>query len=155
MKQMILAAMCIAILSTGTDGECKLNLKLGAKIPANCLALEGEELKLLATHPGQLRPFIERIVRKVKYAIAYDEKTHRIKYIHTVDQAFRTANGLHVGSQIKVTREQVSGGFGGWYTFGGRTSDGWDIIIPDVDSDDWESDEIRTVMVSGFKKGGN
>ena len=92
----------------------------------------------------------------MKYTIAFDEETHHIKYIHTSDSAFRTANRLRIGTQIKVTQKQITGGYGGWYTFAGRTPDGWDIIVEDIALlNDWKEGETRSVTIGGFKKGGN
>ena len=59
------------------------------------------------THPGHLRPFIERSVAGVKYIIAFDSKTREIKYTHTIDPDFRTTNGLQVGGEIPLKREQL------------------------------------------------
>src|SRR5215831_12840125 len=73
--------------------QCNIKLKIGARLPVKCLPTEDEGDKLVATHPSQSRPFIDRVVGGVKYTIAFDEETHHIKYIHTIDRAFRTANG--------------------------------------------------------------
>ena len=156
MKFLLVATLCLCMLSFTTAADCKLNLKIGARIPVNCLPGQDEESQLIATHPSQLRPYIKRTVSGIEYIVAYDEDTRRIKYIQTNDKAFRSTNGLQVGAEIKVSEEQVSGGCCGWYTFGGRTPDGWDIIIADdVVVSPWQKGEIRIVMISGFKKGGN
>ena len=56
--------------------------------------------RLIATHPSQLRPYIEVTIEDVDYLIAYDEKTRKIKYIVTSDKDFRTKKGLKVGDYI-------------------------------------------------------
>ncbi|MFN0109256.1 MAG: hypothetical protein ACKVZH_10425 [Blastocatellia bacterium] len=161
LKSLFLVVFGITALSSTVSAQCKFDLKIGAKIPAKCLPKKSEERKYIATHPSQLRPFIEQKVDGVKYTVAFDEETRRIKYIHTVDRAFRTVNGLQVLSRIEVTKEQITGGFGGWYTFAGQTPDGWDIIVasPLLPSDekksDWKKDEVKTMTIAGFKKGGN
>jgi hypothetical protein len=154
-KSLLLAMVCIAVYSAAAIAQCNIKLKIGARLPIKCLPTEDEGDKHVATHPSQFRPFIERVVGGVKYTIAFDEETHHIKYIHTIDRAFRTANGLRIGSQIKVSLKQITGGDGGWYTFAGRTPDGWDIIIASGALDDRKEGETRTVIVGGFKKGGN
>lgn len=154
MKLLIIVTLWIVMLSTITAAQCKLSPKLGAKIPAKCLPQEDDGQPRIAIAASDSRPFIQGIFRSVRYIVAYDEDTRRIKYIQTLDRVFRTANGLHVGSQIKVTQDQISGGCCGWYTFAGRTPDGWDIIIPNVDANDWKAGETRTVVIAGFKKSG-
>jgi hypothetical protein len=154
-KSLLLALVCIAACSTASIAQCNIRLKIGARLPVKCLPTEDEGDKRVATHPSQFRPFIERVVGGVKYTIAFDDETHHIKYVHTIDRAFRTAKGLRIGSQIKASLKQITGGYGGWYTFAGRTPDGWDIIIADGALNDWKEGETRTVTVGGFKKGGN
>jgi len=154
-KSLLLAVVCIAAYSAAAIAQCNIKLKIGARLPVKCLPTEDEDEKRIATHPSQSRPFIERMVGGVKYIIAFDEETHRIKFIHTIDRAFRTANGLRPGSEIKVPLKQITGGYGGWYTFAGRAPDGWDIIIDDLSLNDWKEGETRTVIIVGFKKGGN
>ena len=153
MRALLLVLICIVALSPVAVAQSKLSLRVGAKIPTKYLPSEDEDTNYVATHPSQFRPFIERTIAGVKYTIAFDEDTHRIKYIHTTDRAFRTAHGLRVGSQITVARKQITGGFGGWYTCAGRTSEGWDIIVADLS--DWKEGATRMVVIGGFKKGGN
>ncbi len=155
MKSLLLASACLAAFSTVTVAQCNIKLRIGARVPVKCLPTGDEDNKYVATHPSQFRPFIERAIASVKYTIAFDEETHHIKYIHTSDRTFRTANGLRIGSQIKVSLKQITGGDGGWYTFAGRTSDGWDIIIAAEPLNDWKEGETRMVIIGGFKKGGN
>jgi hypothetical protein len=155
MKSLLLALFCLAAFATASVAQCNLKLRIGAQVPVKCLPTGDEDNKYVATHPSQFRPAIERVVGRVKYTIAFDDDTHHIKYIHTSDRAFRTANGLRIGSQIKVSLKQITGGDGGWYTFAGRTSDGWDVIIADQPLNDWKEGETRMVTVGGFKKGGN
>lgn len=156
MKSLVFVLMCTVAFSTATVAQCKIHLRIGAKVPVKCLPSQGEDTRYVATHPSQSRPFIERIVAGVNYTIAFDEETHHIKYIHTIDRAFRAPHRLRIGSQIKVTRKQITGGYGGWYTFAGRTQDGWDIIVADIASfKDWKEGEMRLVTIGGFKKGGN
>jgi opacity protein-like surface antigen len=155
MKSLLLVSVCIAAFSTATAAQCNIKLRIGAKVPVKCLPTEDDETRYVATHPSTFRPFIERVVAGVTYTIAFDEDTHQIKYIHTIDRAFRTSNGLRIGSHIRVSAKQITGGYGGWYTFAGRTPDGWDIIIADEPLNDWKEGETRMVTVGGFKKGGN
>jgi hypothetical protein len=154
-RSLLLALVCIASCSTAAIAQCKINLKIGASLPVKCLPTEDEDKPRVATAPAQSRPFIKRVVGGIKYMIAYDDETHRIKFIHTVDRAFQTKNGLRVGYQIKVSRKQITGGCCGWYTFAGSTPDGWDIIISPENLDDWREGETRTVAIGAFKKGGN
>lgn len=155
MKSLFLATIFGVMLSGTAVAQCKLQLKIGAKISAKCLPNKDEALDRVATAPSQSRPFIKLKIAGVQYTVAFDEETRRIKYIHTSDRTFRTVNGLQAGSQIKVTQEQLTDGFGGWYTFAGQTPDGWDVIVGTDLLNDWKKGEVRTLTIGGFKKGGN
>lgn len=154
-RSVILVAICVVLLSATGFAQCKVDLKIGSKIPAKCLPNKNKSRSYIATAPSQMRPSFELKIDGIKYTIAFDEETRKIKFIHTLDRAFRTVNGLQPGSQVKVTQEQLSGGFGGWYTFAGQTPDGWDIIVGTPSTDDWKEKETKTLIIGGFKKGGN
>ena len=109
MKVLCSIVVCVIAFASIGVAQSDIKLKVGAKLPRK-YALESEGQ--MATHPSQLRPFIKKTIARVKYTIAFDEENRKIRYIHTVDRAFRTANGLHIGSKIKVTRKQVHS-FGG------------------------------------------
>jgi hypothetical protein len=155
-KVLFLTLICAVTLATIVVAQSDLKLKIGAKLPHKYLPREDEEERRIATNTSQSRPFIEKAIAGVKYTIAYDEQTRKIRYIHTLDRAFRTKNGLHVGSNIEVTREEIHS-FGGWYTFAGTTPDGWQIISAKDESSlgEWKEGETKTITIGGFSKGGN
>lgn len=154
MKVLAALIVCLVSISSIAVAQSDIKLKIGAKLPRRYV-LESEG-HLMATHPSQLRPFVEKTIARVKYAIAFDQDNRQIRYIHTVDRAFRTANGLRVGSQIKVTRKQIHS-VGGWYTFAGTTPDGWQIISAQDEASlgEWKESERKTISIGGFSKGGN
>jgi hypothetical protein len=153
MKVLVSFVVCVVALTSVGVAQSDIKLKIGAKLPRQyVLEFAGQ----IATHPSQFRPFIKETIAHVKYTIAFDEENRKIRYIHTVDRAFRTANGLHVGSEIKVTRKQLHS-FGDWYTFAGTTPDGWQIISAETEASlgEWKESERKTVTIGGFSKGGN
>ena len=136
-----------------------IKLEPGAVLPAH--HVPEKRTRLIATHPSQLRPYIEVTIENVDYLIAYDEKTRKIKYILTSDKDFRTRKGLKVGDYIEVTEDQVAA-FPGWEIFGPKTTDGWfPVIGVDLEGMNPVSDEAfkksKTVKVEilRFSKGGN
>jgi len=116
---------------------------------------------LLLTHPAQLRPYIERKIDGVKYAIAYDEDSRKIVYIFTNDEHFRTKDGLKVGQHIDLTSEQITR-YPGWEIRGPKGKDGWNPIIgydlPEANpvlKESFERGKTVTVRIEAFSKGGN
>ena len=75
-----------------------------------------------------MRPYIERNINGVDYIIAFSRETREIRYITTNDEDFRTANGLHVGSYVEVSRDEISA-YPGWEIRAPRTEDGWYPVI--------------------------
>jgi len=153
MKVLCSIVVCVIAFASIGVAQSDIKLKVGAKLPRKyVLESEGQ----MATHPSQFRPFIKKTIARVKYTIAFDQENRKILYIHTLDKAFRTANGLHVGSKIKVTRKQIRS-FGGWYTFAGSTPDGWQIISAESEASlgGWKESERKTITIGGFSKGGN
>jgi len=156
MKVLFVSLICSVAFATTVVAQSDIKLKIGAKLPYKYLPREDKEERRIATHPSQSRPFIENTIAGVKYTIAFDEETRKIRYIHTMDRAFRTTNGLHVGSKIEVTQEQIHS-FGGWYTFAGTTPDGWQIISAKDEASlgEWKEGQTKTIIIGGFSKGGN
>lgn len=97
------SVLCLVVLLVAPQTAIKL--EIGTKL--NRKYIPKKATKLIATHPSQLRPFIERTIDGVKYVIAYDEKTREIKYIHTTDKKFRTVDGLRVLGELSLKREQL------------------------------------------------
>ena len=138
-----------------TNAVCqsKIRLKIGAQIPHRYLPGEDDERPRIAASESQSWPFIKTRIAGVEYIIGFDDENHRITLIQTIDREFRAANGLRVGSKIKITREQLNI-HRLWYTFAGMTPDGWRIIVADDQKslDNLKSGETRSVTVGGFLK---
>ena len=151
MKVVCSFVVCLIALASVAVAQSDIKLKVGAKLPRKyVLESEGQ----MATHPSQFRPFIKKTIARVQYTIAFDEENRKIRYIHTLDRAFRTANGLHVGSKIQVSQKQLNS-FGGWYTFAGTTPDGWQIISAETAASlgEWKENERKMITIGGFSKG--
>jgi hypothetical protein len=88
----------------------------------------GNDPAVCMTQPAQLDPCVERVFDGIKYQIAYSEKTHRVSYLYTADEKFRTADGLKIGDAIPVTRDNVRA-LPGWQIYAPTTRDGWRPII--------------------------
>jgi hypothetical protein len=156
MKVLFLSLICTVAFVTTVAAQSDITLKIGAKLPKVYLPREDEEERRIAIHPSESRPFIEKVIDGVKYTIAFDEETRKIRYIHTMDRDFRTKNGLCIGAKIEVTREQIHS-FGGWYTFAGTTPDGWQIISAEDEEalGEWKEGKAKTITIGGFSKSGN
>jgi len=116
---------CI-LLMAAPAAEPKLRLKIGARL--NARLVPKTPTNWTTSHVSQFDPCIERSVEGARYRIAYEQKTRRITFLYTQDEAFRTADGLRVGSYIEVTREQIHP-YPGWYIFGPATRDGWRPVL--------------------------
>jgi hypothetical protein len=119
--------IAIVLLVLGVQQKEELKLVIGSEIPASELA-EEKSARLYMTAPAQLRPFIEREIDKVRYVIAYDDKTLRIKYLSTNDPDFKSSQGLKVGDFLDVKGDQVSV-LPGWEIRAPGGEDGWQPLI--------------------------
>jgi hypothetical protein len=124
---MKITALVVALFLTfGAAQKAAFKLEVGSVLPAKYVPKHN--LKLYMTHSAQLRPYIEREVTGVRYVIAYDEKSHVIKYISTLDRRFTSADGLRVGGYVEVNNEQVRV-YPGWEIRGPEDMDGWQPLI--------------------------
>lgn len=153
MQRLLLFFICLITSATVAGGQTNFKLKIGAKLPRKDAA---ESNSLIATHPSQTRPFIQKTICGVKYIIAFEEETRKIRFIHTLDRNFRTTMGLRVGSQLTVTRAQITI-YPSWYILAPGTPDGWQpIVIGDEELlGKLKDGEGVTVTIGGFIKGGN
>jgi hypothetical protein len=99
---------------------------IGAKIKKE--GIKASKGQLCMTHPAQLDPCFEHVFDGVQYKVAYNGQTRRVSYLSTSDSKFRTADGLQVGSEFRVTEDKVKA-MPGWEVWGPTTSDGWRPII--------------------------
>jgi hypothetical protein len=101
-------------------------------VPAIGAKIKREWIKagksLCMTHAAQIDPCFEHVFDGVQYKVAYNGQTHRVSYLSTSDSKFRTVDGLHVGSEIRVAEDKVYA-IPGWEAWGPTTSDGWRPII--------------------------
>lgn len=113
-------------LTFGALQKVDIKLEVGSVLPVKYVPKDNR--KEYMTHSAQFRPYIEREVADVSYIIAYDKKSHVIKYISTHDKRFKSADGLQVGGYVEVNDEQVEV-YPGWEIRGPRDKDGWQPII--------------------------
>ncbi|HEY5839614.1 MAG TPA: hypothetical protein VIT19_11305 [Pyrinomonadaceae bacterium] len=157
MKTFALSTLLLAGLLAPPQRAIKL--EIGAKLDRQYIPKKiAEEI---VTSSAQTRPFIKQSVGGVEYIIAFDAKTREIKYLHTTDENFRSKNGLRVGSEIALTRQQLIV-IPSWEIRAPITSDGWypvvgwDIVPLDFDLvGSFKGNETRMVSIDGFSKGGN
>ena len=116
----------VLFVTFGALQKADIKLEVGARLPAEYVPTNNQ--KLYMTHSSQLRPYIEREVEGFKYIIAYDGKTHVIKYISTHDTRVKTADSLQVGDYVEVSDEQVEV-YPGWEIRGPKDKDGWQPLI--------------------------
>lgn len=107
------------------QSESDINLIIGWRLAAH-RAKESKSRTRIGTHVSS--PYIEKYIDDIRYMIAYDEKTLAITYINTSDLEFRTADGLKVGSHLKVNQNQVTI-HPKWEIHGPETRDGWRPVI--------------------------
>lgn len=154
-----LALLSLFLFGLMLPPQLVIKLEVGAKL--NRKYIPKKITKEIMTHPSQTRPFIEPSLDGIKYIIAFDPKTRVIKYIHTTDPNFRTANGLRVSTEIPLTRAQLQI-IPYWEIRAPVTPDGWYPVVGDDSlllGFDLESifkgNETRMVSIVGFSKGGN
>jgi hypothetical protein len=113
-----------------------------------------KESGLCMTSSAQLDPCVERVFDGIKYSIAYGTDTHRVTYVYTDDEKFRTIDGLKVGDSIAVSRDTVVGE-PGWQSYAPATGNGW---LPVVGFDGlqiklMDGSVIDLTSSEGIKKG--
>jgi hypothetical protein len=110
-------------------------------------------------------PCVERVFDGIKYQIAYSDETHRVSYVYTNDEKFRTVDGLKVGDSIPVSRKTVRA-LPRWLAYAPTARDGWQAIVADnllqvklkdgtvldLTAKD-ESDKSGEAVILGFSKG--
>ena len=156
---LLLLTTIVLVFVCQSFAQSDLKLQIGARLPAKYVPKNLNQYVM--THPSQTRPFIRTSVRKVNYLIAFDAKTFKIRYIQTFDKKFQTVNGLRVGSEIEVTREQLNI-YPGWYILGPETPDGWHPILGadlplqgQEKFDNLKPGQSVKVTIESFSKGGN
>ena len=97
------------------------------------------------------RPYIRKTVGGIDYYIAFEEKTRKIKYIDTSDKKFRTANGLHPGLEISVTKDQLYIGPWWWYVLAPVTPDGWLPVLNPLGGDEGNLRQVLSKLKAGEK----
>ena len=158
MKRLTLFLLCFIAFALQVFAQSDIKLEIGAKLPRKYIS--GKE-RLTLTAAAQTRPFIEKTIGNVDYIIAFDEKTRKIKYIHTMDEDFRTSSRLKVDDEITFTREELEI-FPYWEIRAPATPDGWFPVIasdmPMAGGDfiaKLKKGEKATMTVNGFSKGSN
>jgi len=119
---MRLLAIAIFLLLTCASAFSEQPPKIGAKF--NKSWKKGKQSNLCLTSSAQIDPCVDRVLDGIKYQIAYREETHRVTYVYTSDEKFRTIDGLKVGDSIPVSRDTVRGQ-PGWQSYAATTRDGW------------------------------
>jgi hypothetical protein len=123
MRQVSVLLFAVLFLAQA-QSAVELRLEIGTMVPKSLIRINPKPHELIMTAPAQMDRLLEYRAAGVKYILGYDEQSRKISYIYTDDRNFRTSSGLHVGSSIQITREQVRA-FPGWLAFGPKTEDGW------------------------------
>ena len=118
----------LVLLFAGSSALSEQPPNIGSKFKR---ARKSAEPQLCMTRSAQLDPCVQRKFDGIKYTIAYSEETHRVTYVYTDDETFRTTDGLKVGDSIPVSKETVAGE-PGWQSYAPATPDGW---LPVVGTD--------------------
>jgi hypothetical protein len=155
----LLVCLTLALSLSATMPKSDIKLEIGAKLNRKYIPRKISEEIL--THPSQTRPFIKRTIDGVEYIIAFDQRTREIRYIHTDDKNFRTKNGLRVGSEISVAKNQIVS-YPGWEVRAPITPDGWYPVVgydlPKIGTspdDASQKSSTLTLTIIGFSKGGS
>lgn len=110
--------------------------EIGFEIPSkytkntNCNEKENKDCKkqLFRTYSNKYEPFLKKEIDNVVYIIGYDEKSNQITFINTSDLRFRTKEGLKVGSELELTKEQIDK-IPEWEIHAPADEDGWKPVI--------------------------
>ena len=155
----LLVGMALVLSLSAPVPQSDIKLEIGAKLDRKLIPRK--IIQITATSPGQLRPYIQRTIDGVTYIISFDEKTRKIKYIHTSDKNFRAANGLRVGSNISVAKNEIVS-YPGWEIRAPITSDGWYPVVGydmpklgGISEDTFRKSDTAKLTVVGFSRGGN
>jgi hypothetical protein len=124
LRHVVAIAIFLLIPCAGAFSEQPPNI--GAKF--NKSWKKGKQSNLCMTSSAQIDPCVDLVVDGIKYQIAYREETHRVTYVYTSDEKFRTIDGLKVGGSIPVSRETVRGQ-PGWQSYAATTRDGWCPVV--------------------------
>ena len=116
----------LALFVTSTTALSKEPPAIGSPLKKRWAV--GQQRTVCMTHSAQLDPCVELQVEGIKYQIAYREQTHRVSYLRTSDNKFRTTDGLKVGDSIPVSPKSVRA-FPGWEIHAPKTPDGWSPIV--------------------------
>src|ERR1700675_1918771 len=108
MKQFLSVLLILLLADCAAVAEQPPNI--GSKFKKSWKSAEPQ---LCMTSSAQLDPCVQRKVDGITYTIAYREETHRVTYVFTDDENFRTVDGLKIGDSIPVSKETVAG-WPGW-----------------------------------------
>jgi hypothetical protein len=114
------------VLSASFLGAWEAVPEIGMKL-ADKRIPESAHHNLCITHSAQMDPCFEKVIRGVRYTIAFDAR-HRVTYISTRDPAFRTEDGHRVGEVIEVQDDALEVILG-WQIHAPKTRDGWRPIV--------------------------
>ena len=120
------ATVAFMLLVTAIVGFSESPPAVGARFKKGWAA--GKERVVCMTQPAQLDPCVERVFDGVNYQVAYSEQKHRVTYLHTNDEKFRTAEGLKIGDSIPISQETLRA-WPGWEMRAPMTGDGWWPIV--------------------------
>lgn len=158
MKILFLTLVYLFAFNLSVVAQSDIKLEIGAKLPRKYIS---SEPRTIAFNTNDSSPYTDVTINDVDYTIAYREKTRKIVYIHTTDKDFHTVNGLQVGLEIAVSYKQLDI-CPSWEIRAPATQDGWfpvvGIDLPHFGGDyvaRFKDDEVFSVSIGGFSKGGN
>jgi len=129
MKRLCAATLITLFASlSGVARADGLRLELGEILPKKFLQEQRSPAPKVQTFADTFDPFVELELNGIRYTIAYQAKTRVITYIYTIDLRFRTVQGLKVGDEISLSREQISF-YEGWQVYAPTACDGWKTVI--------------------------
>jgi hypothetical protein len=151
MKILFLFLVCFVALTPVASAQSDINLQINAKLPQRYVPRRIKEAMVTGPNHTPARPFIRRTVGGIEYYIAFQEKTRKIKYIQTHDKNFQTENGLRAGSEIIVTKDQLTIGPWWWYILAPATPDGWLPVLDQLAGDEGNLRQLLGKLKEGEK----
>jgi hypothetical protein len=157
----IVLVLFVTILGAGQKPK-KPDIRLEIDAILNSKYIPKRSPGLIVTGSGSVRPYILVRLENIEYTMAYDEKTHKIKYIFTRDPNFSNKDGWQTGTYVDVTEDEVARTMhcDAFYLKG--TSDGWHPVLGfdqaasrGIPNDAFKNSKTLHVVVNGFEKGGN
>lgn len=123
-----LSLIIIIVIFSGAVYADGFRLELGEVLPSSVLSKQVSPPQKVQSFTKTFDPFVLLEVHDIQYTIAYDAANRVITYIYTSDLRFSTKQGLKVGDEISLSRDQISF-YTDWQVYAPTTCDGWKPVI--------------------------